>query len=97
MAKAETKTDNLAIWNSVQMTDPQFTKDFDKAGFKGTATNVIWLCKQVTAKFGPTGQGWGWIINEDRVVVDPRNNGDSCWMTKLTVWWKDEEIGRADV
>lgn len=57
---------NMAIWNAVEKTDPNYTKPFDRAGFKGTATNPTWLAKQATSKFGPIGIGWGINVIDEK-------------------------------
>ncbi len=68
--------DNLKLWNSVEKTDPAFTKDFNRGGgFKGTAINHTYLAKKATEAFGPAGLGWGWNVLSDEyrdgaVIVD---------------------------
>jgi hypothetical protein len=59
--------DNVALWNSVQATDPQFTKTFNRAGgFQGTAINPCYVTRRLTELFGPVGIGWKFVIeNED--------------------------------
>lgn len=59
--------DNVALWNSVQATDPQFTKTFSRAGgFQGTAINPCYVVRRLTELFGPAGIGWKFVIeNED--------------------------------
>jgi hypothetical protein len=56
---------NLWLWNNVQSTDPKFVKDFNRGGFKGTATNPTWLAKRATEAFGPIGTGWGVDIEQE--------------------------------
>lgn len=57
---------NLSIWDRVEKTNPEYTKAFNRTGFKGTATNPTWIMKRATEIFGPAGIGWGWeILNED--------------------------------
>lgn len=57
---------NLVIWNQGQETDPNYTKDFNRGGFQGTAINPTYLIKKATTIFGPVGIGWGWEILEER-------------------------------
>lgn len=60
---------NLDLWESVQKTDPKYTKEFNRGGgFKGTAINPTWLSKMATDKFGPIGIGWGLTIEEENYV-----------------------------
>lgn len=59
--------ENLELWDSVEQTDPSFTKDFSgKGGFSGTAINPMYLTKKATEQFGPIGIGWGYEIVEER-------------------------------
>jgi len=51
---------NLALWASVQATDPRYTKAFSRSGgFRGTAINHTYQQKRATETFGPKGLGWG--------------------------------------
>jgi hypothetical protein len=60
---------NLALWESVEATDPAYTKQFSRGGgFKGTSTNATYLVKKATAKFGPVGIGWGWKVLDERLL-----------------------------
>lgn len=78
---------NLALWSSVEHTDPKFTKEFKRGGgFTGTAINPTWLHKRATEQFGPVGRGWGWTIVEERQVANPA--GDTVmWFSKVRVWY----------
>ena len=69
----ETGKSTLELWDSVQATDPKYTKSFSRSGgFKGTATNATWLAKRATETFGPCGQGWGvTVLAEDYVKGAP--------------------------
>lgn len=59
--------ENLSIWESVQKTDPKYTKEFSAGGgFSGTSINAVYMIKQATEKFGPVGYGWGYDILEER-------------------------------
>lgn len=60
---------NLQIWNQVAVTDPKFTKDFNRSGgFAGTAINPTYLANRATEVFGPMGIGWGMNILDERYV-----------------------------
>lgn len=56
---------NLSIWESVQKTDPKFTKQFS-AGGNFTSINAVYMVMQATKQFGPIGIGWGYDILEER-------------------------------
>jgi hypothetical protein len=58
---------NLALWESVQATDPDYTKSFSRSGgFRGTAINHTYQQKRATQAFGPKGLGWGSRVIEER-------------------------------
>lgn len=60
---------NLALWESVQATDPNYTKAFNRSGgFRGTAINHTYQQKRATQAFGPKGIGWGSRILKERYV-----------------------------
>lgn len=61
---------NLSLWESVERTDPNYTKSFNRSGgFSGTSINPTYLIKQATKQFGVVGIGWGWEIIKDEVMV----------------------------
>lgn len=61
-------TDNLRLWESVSVTDPDYTKEYKGAGgFSGTAINSTYQIRKATQTFGPLGIGWGYSIIEDRI------------------------------
>jgi hypothetical protein len=62
--------DNLKLWESVEKTDPKYTKAFSKAGgFSGTAINATYLIRKATALWGPMGGTWGPEVVDDRYVA----------------------------
>jgi hypothetical protein len=68
MSKEIAKNDNLALWESLQATDPKYTKPFKSAGgFSGTAVNGTYILKRLTEAFGPCGKGWRFVVDDDRV------------------------------
>lgn len=64
---------NMSIWQTVEKTDPAFTKGFSRGGgFKGTSTNATYLARKATELFGPCGTGWGvTVISEDVMTGSP--------------------------
>lgn len=61
---------NMALWNSVRTPDPAATKAFSKGGgFKGTATNAVYLIQRATELWGPMGGLWGIDVVDDRVIT----------------------------
>ena len=62
-------TDNLAIWNAVRTPNPEFTKAFSRGGgFKGTATNVVYLISRATELWGPIGGQWGVEVVDEQML-----------------------------
>lgn len=58
---------NLALWESVELTDPDYTRPMEGA-FAGTAINPTYLYRRATEAFGPVGLGWGYdIVSEDTI------------------------------
>mgnify|MGYP003113333553 CR=1 FL=1 len=49
---------NLKLWDSVQKTDPKYTKEVN-FGRKFTSINAHYQVKCMTKEFGPKGKGWG--------------------------------------
>lgn len=72
-AQENTGAANLSLWESVQATDPKYTKSFSRSGgFRGTAINHTYQQKRATAAFGPKGIGWGaMVLDEDYVKGAP--------------------------
>lgn len=64
---------HLALWNTAQMTDPRYTKKFDRGGFKGTAINATYIAKRLTETFGPCGIGWRMVVERERIIAGPNN------------------------
>jgi len=74
---------NLALWESVQATDPDFTKGFSRSGgFRGTAINHTYQTKRATQAFGPKGIGWGSKILDEK------------YQDGAPILHKDQVIGR---
>lgn len=68
----------MNLWNSLEKTDPQYTKNFTRGGgFSGTAINATYIIKRMTETFGPCGKGWVFEILEDKFVEGHTlSNGD---------------------
>jgi hypothetical protein len=62
-------SDNLKLWQSVEKTDPKYTKAFTKGGgFSGTAINATYLIHKATELWGPMGGTWGPEIVDEKYV-----------------------------
>jgi hypothetical protein len=55
---------NLQLWNSVERTDPAFTKNVEQGGRKYFSISPYYLIKKATEVWGPIGKGWGFDIVE---------------------------------
>ena len=62
-------SENLKLWQSVEKTDPKYTKSFSKAGgFSGTAINATYLVRKATELWGPYGGQWGATVEDEKYV-----------------------------
>ena len=58
------KKDNMKLWQSVETTDPNFTKKVNqRGGF--TAISAQYQLRTATETFGPFGTGWG--VKDERI------------------------------
>ena len=58
------KKDNMKLWQSVETTDPSFTKKVNqRGGF--TAIGAQYQLRTATETFGPFGTGWG--VKDERI------------------------------
>jgi len=61
---------NLTLWQSVEQTDPKYTKGFKKGGgFSGTAINATYQVRRATELWGPLGGKWGYSIISSQFVA----------------------------
>ena len=83
---------NLALWRSVEKTDPQYTKPFSRGGgFRGTAVNGTYLARKATEAFGPMGIGWGLeILDEELMQGAPLGDGafEQVHKVRVKLWYK---------
>ena len=68
-AVIKTKTDNLKFWDSVEKTDPAFTKKVTYGNRSFTTIDAYYQIKTATEKFGPFGASWG-VKNETLTFHD---------------------------
>ncbi len=57
--------DNLKLWDSVQKTDPAFTKPASKGAHNFTSVAPMYQNKKATEQFGVQGIGWGVVIGSE--------------------------------
>lgn len=61
---------NLSLWESVRTPDPAHTKGFSRSGgFRGTATNAVYLIRRATELWGPMGGKWGVEVLGEQVLT----------------------------
>lgn len=58
---------NMALWDSVKVTDKSFTKTQSLEGRQVTSINGMYVVQRATETFGPIGKGWGYEIMVDRL------------------------------
>lgn len=98
MSKPKIAVDNtaqtLALWDSVEKTDPAHTKNFNRGGgFSGTSINATYLAKKATEQFGPMGSGWGVdVVNEDFIEghIINQDTGEKVIIHRLQIslWYE---------
>lgn len=90
---------NLALWESVQATDPNYTKAFNRSGgFRGTAINHTYQQKRATQAFGPKGLGWGSKILDEKYaegapIVHPQHGvigREVVHVVRIELWYLRE-------
>ena len=74
------KTNNLSFWESVQTTDPNFTKEVG-FGRKFTSINAQYQVREMTRAFGKMGEGWG--INNEQFYTLNGIEGLICYQACL--------------
>lgn len=60
--------ENLAIWSSLEKTDPKFVKPITGKQYRGSSPNPTWVAKRLTEVFGPNGHGWRIEILDERLI-----------------------------
>lgn len=78
--------DNLALWKSVEMTDPKHTKPITGKPYKGNSPKPHYLVMKATETFGPCGIGWGFEIVSQQFV--PGSPGDIVHVAHIRVWYE---------
>ena len=56
---------NLSLWDSVQKTDPAFTKQASKGAHNFTSVAPMYQNRKATEKFGVQGIGWGVVVGSE--------------------------------
>jgi hypothetical protein len=84
-------SENLALWNHVERTDPSQVKPITGKPYKGNSPKPYYLIQKATETFGPCGIGWGFEIVTQGVVDGAA--GDKVHVAHVRVWynWKDQK------
>lgn len=82
-------SDNMKIWDALSKTDPNHTKGFKRSGgFSGTSVKPIWMQRQMTNHFGPSGIGWGVNKPEFQLVESGEETLVYC---TVAIWHGERE------
>ena len=84
------KKDNMKLWNSVETTDPKFTKKVNqRGGF--TAIGAQYQLRTATETFGPF--GWGWGVKDERIE---KWEDVGLAVYQATLWYNIDAYGTDD-
>lgn len=89
---------NLAIWRSLEETDPRHVKEITGKTYKGNSPRPQYVIYRLTERFGPVGLGFGWEVLSD-AYVDGAPHADGTEKThecRIRFWWR-EGGGRCEV
>lgn len=81
-------TDNLALWEKVQKTDPKHVKAITGKSYQGNSPKPHYLIHKATETFGPVGIGWGFSIVDER--IEEGAGGERMHIARVKVWFKWE-------
>lgn len=79
-------TDNLALWEKVEKTDPAHVKAITGKSYQGTSPKPHYLVHKATETFGPIGIGWGFTIEDER--IEDGAGGERLHIARVKVWYK---------
>jgi len=79
-------TDNLALWELVEKTDPNHTKKITGKSYSGTSPKPHYLVHKATETFGPIGIGWGYSIVDER--IEEGAAGERMHIARVKVWYE---------
>jgi len=76
---------NMALWDSVKVTDPKAVKAITGKQYKGNSPKPYWIIQRATETFGPCGIGWGVEILSERFE---RFGDESLHVAQVRVWYE---------
>lgn len=77
---------NMALWNSVCVTDPEAVKPITGKQYKGNSPRPFWLVQRATETFGPCGTGWGMEVVNER--FERLTESDVLHVALVRVWYR---------
>lgn len=83
-------SNNLALWASVERTDPDHVKPITGKAYQGTSPKPHYLIHKATGTFGPCGIGWGFVVEErieDGAMIEP-GFFEKMHIAKVKLWYK---------
>ena len=79
--------DNLELYNTLRSVPDNAKRPIMAGRLKGkTDINPMWRIKALTERFGPCGQGWGYII--DRLWTEGGANGERTANAQISLWYR---------
>lgn len=84
-------SDNLAIWQSLERTDPKHVKEITGKSYKGNSPRPQYVIYRLTERFGPVGLGFGWeVVSDGYVDGIPQPEGvEKVHECRIRFWWRE--------
>lgn len=79
---------NMALWDSVSVTDPAAVKPITGKPYKGNSPKPYWLIQRATEVFGPIGFGWGVLVKSER--FERMSETDVLHVAVVSVWYMQD-------
>lgn len=79
---------NMALWESVSVTDPAAVKPITGKPYKGNSPKPYWLIQRATEVFGPIGFGWGVLVKSER--FERMSDTDVLHVAVVSVWYMQD-------
>ena len=83
--------ENLKLWESVCVTDPEMVKNATLSGRRITAIDPQYQRRKATEVFGPYGTGWG--VRGAVMTFQELGDSDTLLVYNATLWyqWQEKE------
>lgn len=78
-------TNNLALWQTVERTDPRAVKPITGKTYQGNSPKPYWLIQRATEVFGPVGIGWGCTVKSERFQAI--GDTDVLHVAVVSIWY----------